>query len=102
MEIFSEEKQTGNGLLRAGVPAGQVPPLLISQLVDTYPETRQLQPRDLLVDVLGHVMHARRQVVGVLRDVQRAQRLVGKLMSITAAGCPSADARFSTRPSASR
>ena len=50
----------------------------VGEHVDVDAHGLQLEARDLAVDLQGHVVHGEREILVVLGDVLRAQRLVGE------------------------
>ena len=62
-------------------------------------ERRELERRDLPIDLLGHRVDAGRRARPARRaSCSAASACSANEMSITAAGCPSAAARLTTRP----
>src|SRR5947209_13946044 len=87
------------GRLRTVSPGREVLALRGRQRVDLHAHRRELEPGNLEIDLAGHSVHPLRQAPAVCDHMLGSQGLVGKLMSITAAGCPSAAARLMSRPS---
>ena len=84
-------------LTRSGplVSAVDVPLLLVGEDVDLHANRLELQPGDLLVDLLRHRLDA------LLEPPVVAQRLVGEGHVHQAQGRSSAAVRFTSRPSSS-
>ena len=89
---------TRNPALRCRRPRAEVGPLRLRGLVDDDPHRLEFQLRDLGVDGRGHsVARGWRACRGRPRTI-RPRALIGEERSITAAGCPSAALRFTSRP----
>ena len=76
--------------------------LALAELVDLHAEGGQLEPGDLAVDRVGHRVHAGASRAGASTRCSTTRAWTAKDMSIDRGGWPSAAARFTTRPSASR
>ena len=87
--------------LRAVAPGGQIRLLLGRQLVDLDVHRGELEPRDLEVDVARHDVHLGSSALCFFTMYSAESAWFAKLMSMTAAGCPSAAARLMSRPSPS-
>src|SRR5205809_1395069 len=57
-------------------PRGEIAALLVGQLFDPDPHRVQLEPRDLGINIVRHVVNLSLQLARVLGDVFPAQRLV--------------------------
>ena len=81
------------------LPGGKIVLLLFGQGVDLNTHGFQFQPCDLLVYGVGNGIDLTFQIGVFFGQILGAEGLVGKLISITLEGCPSAAARLMSRPS---
>src|ERR671910_512523 len=63
--LWTRPKWPGPARSRRGAPGAQVLQLVGRERVDLHPQRLQLEPGDLLVDLLGHVEHAPLEPVAV-------------------------------------